>query len=136
MTKKEELELLKEEIRKDIEADVRKEVEAKVRAEAELKADSIPDNSERELAKIEKSMKEQLLAQEKVMIFVPEDATGETQVVTVTVNGVQFAIPRGKEFLVPKAIKEVWDRSYAETIRVNRRIKVQDVENNQGIEIN
>lgn len=135
MGKKEELELLKAEIRKDIEEDIRKEVEEKIKLEAESKLDSIPINSEKELAKAEKTMKERLAEEEKVLIFVPEDATGETQVVTVAINGVQYAIPRGKEFLVPKPIKEVWDRSYSETIKATRRIKVQDVEKQDNVEI-
>lgn len=135
MGKKEELDLIKAEIRKDIEEEVRKEVEAKIKEEAETKGDSIPVNSERELAKMEKTMKQILAEEEKVSIFIPDDPINDSKVATVSVNGVQYAIPRGKEFKVPKSIKEVWERSYIETMKVNRRIKVQDVEKKDEVEV-
>lgn len=130
-----DLEVIKAELRKDIEEEIKKDVEAKLRAEAEAKTDSIPVNSEKELAKAEKTMKQILSEEEKVTIFIPDDPINDSKVATVSINGVQYAIPRGKEFLVPKSIKEVWDRSYSETLRVARRIKVQDIEKQDNIEV-
>ncbi|MGL5351973.1 MAG: hypothetical protein ACRDA5_01460 [Clostridium sp.] len=141
MTKKDELLLEQEALNKkalnkkaleDIKAKMRAEIEAEVRAEMEDKKDGVPvTNNESDLAKFERNTKQILDAEEKVMIFIPEDIVNNNPVATVSINGVTYAIPRGVELLVPKSIKAIWDESYSKTMAINRRIKIEQVKNSE-----
>lgn len=80
---------------------------------------------EKEIAKEELTMKAKLDAEKKVPIFIPDDPLNPDDVVPVGVNGVIYAIPRGQQFEVPESIFKVWKYSYDETVKANKKIKVE-----------
>jgi hypothetical protein len=80
---------------------------------------------ERKIAKEEQSFKEKLAKEKKVSIHIPDDPLNPDDVVPVGLNGVIFAIPRGQTFEVPESIYKVWKYSYDETVKANRKIKVE-----------
>lgn len=88
---------------------------------------------EKEIEKEERTMKQRLAAEPKRTIFIPEDPLNPNDVVPVGVNGVIYAIPRGKEFEVPKSIYETWMYSYKKTLDAQRKIDVRSL--NQEIQI-
>lgn len=92
-----------------------------VKSEAELKQDE--KNLEAQIKKQEKSLKEQLDSYPKVMMEIPEDPNNPDDVVPVGWNGIIYAIPRGRQFEVPKPIYDVWKYSYEQTKAVNKRIR-------------
>lgn len=77
--------------------------------------------TEREMAKAEKTMKQILESEEKVPLLIPVDKLNPNDVVPVGINGVIYAIPTGKEFMVPKSIAAVWRSSYTETIKADEK---------------
>jgi len=79
--------------------------------------------SEKDLQKEELSVKAQLDACDKVPIMIPYDPMNPDDVVPIGLNGVIYAIPRGKEFMVPKPIYEIWKNSYMETVKANEKAK-------------
>lgn len=87
---------------------------------------------EKEIAKQELTVKQLLDAEKKVPIFIPEDPLNPDDVVPVGINGVIYAIPRGAQFEVPESIYKVWKYSYDETVKANKKIKV---EKNKDIQV-
>lgn len=57
------------------------------------------------------SMKEKILAKEKVPVYVPEDMINNTTHVDIWVNGVHFIYAREKEYMMPKPVAEVYNRA-------------------------
>lgn len=58
-----------------------------------------------------KNMREIILADEKVTVFVPEDQINNTDHVRIWLNGVEFVYAREKEYQMPKCIAEIYNRS-------------------------
>lgn len=79
--------------------------------------------TEKQMAKEELSIKEKLANEPKVPILIPYDELNPDDVVPIGLNGVIYAIPRGKEFMVPESIAKVWRNSYVETIKANEKAK-------------
>lgn len=71
----------------------------------------------------EKTLKQQLDAMPKKLIHIPEDPVNPDDVVSVTWNGITYAIPRGQDFEVPYVIADIWRDSYKQTQQVNLRIR-------------
>jgi hypothetical protein len=78
---------------------------------------------ERQAQEEEKSLKQQLKERPKKMIHIPEDQNNPNDVVSVTWNGITYAIPRGESFEVPDVIADIWTDSYKQTQAVNKRIR-------------
>lgn len=116
-----DIEALKEQIKKEVQAELQKEAEA-AQKEAEKKAAAEEKRIEAELAELERSMKERLAKEKKVHIHIPDDPLNPDDVVPVGVNGVIYAIPRGHDFEVPESIYKVWKYSYEETVKANKKI--------------
>lgn len=104
-----------------------KVIENTVNEEA-VSTENLERSLEREFKKEEQSVKQILDSEEKVRILIPEDPLNPGDVVPVGVNGVIYAIPRGKEFLVPKSIYDTWSYSYQKTLIANSKIKVAALE--------
>ena len=51
------------------------------------------------------------MSEERVEIFVPKGYTGDEPNVFVSVNGVNYLLPRGKKSMVPKFVAEEIRRS-------------------------
>lgn len=85
--------------------------------EHELKKD-------KEFAIEERSFKEKLQAEKKVKVIIPLDPLNPSEPQIVSVNGVTYSIPRGKEIEIPETIARVWQESYNKTIKsqLNARI--------------
>lgn len=80
-----------------------------------------------ELTNDQKSTLKRLQERPKRSILIPEDPLNPNDlVVPVSVNGVTYAIPRGKRFEVPDVIADVWEDSYSKTQAANRKIKFQE----------
>jgi len=71
----------------------------------------------------EKTLKQQLKDRPKKLVHIPEDPANPDDVVSVTWNGITYAIPRGQQFEVPDVIADIWTESYKQTQAVNRRIR-------------
>ena len=56
-------------------------------------------------------------------IFVPKGYTGEEPHVFVSVNGVNYLLPRGKKSLVPPEVAQEYRRSQAAQEALDRRIE-------------
>jgi hypothetical protein len=80
-------------------------------------------NLEAQIKKEEKTLRQQLESFPKVPIEIPEDPNNPDDVVPVGWNGIIYAIPRGKQFEVPKPIYDIWKYSYEKTKEVNKRIR-------------
>ena len=78
------------------------------------------------LTEDQKSFLEVLKARPKKKILIPEDPNNPDDVVPVGINGVIYAIPRGREFEVPDVIYDVWKESYDRTMAAQRRIRVTE----------
>lgn len=113
------------EVREQLEAEAQEKIEAaekaKEKAEKELKKHEA--NLEAQIAKEEKSIKQQLKAMKKVPIEIPEDPNNPDDIVPVGWQGVIYSIPRGQQFEVPEVIYHVWKESYEKTKEVNKRIR-------------
>lgn len=82
--------------------------------------------SPNELTREQKSTLKVLQGMPKRRILIPFDPLNPTDVVVpIGINGVTYAIPRGKAFDVPEPIADIWEESYAKTQAANQRIKVQ-----------
>lgn len=91
--------------------------------ETEDKQTQAEVNMERQIAKQEKTLKQQLDAMPKVTIEIPEDPNNPGEVVPVGWNGIIYAIPVGQQFEVPKVIYDIWKESHEKTKAINRRIR-------------
>jgi uncharacterized protein (DUF885 family) len=127
MAKKDELFPLSSEemaqLRAQIAQDLKEEIKQELLAANEEKVSDSERNMEALIAKQEKTLKQQLDAMPKVWIEIPEDPNNPDDVVPVGWNGIIYAIPRGQQFEVPKAIYDIWKESHKKTQEVNRRIR-------------
>lgn len=60
---------------------------------------------------------------DRVEIFVPKGYTGDEPNVFVSVNGVNYLLPRGKKSLVPREVAEELSRSQAAQEALDKRIE-------------
>lgn len=82
--------------------------------------------TEKQMQQEELNFKQQLDAMPKVPILIPEDPLNQDDVVPIGCNGVVYAIPRGKQFMVPQLIAEIWNESYSKTMAANRKITISE----------
>ena len=61
--------------------------------------------------------------EERVEIFVPKGYTGDEHNVFVSVNGVNYLLPRGKKSLVPEEVAREFRRSQAAQEALDKRIE-------------
>lgn len=91
--------------------------------------DNVPESEKagsNELTKGQKSTLKRLQDMPKRRILIPFDPLNPSDVVVpIAVNGVTYAIPRGKAFDVPEVIADIWEESYQKTQAAQQRIKVQ-----------
>jgi predicted GTPase len=111
-----------EELRAKIEAEVRAKIEEERKTE-ETKTSEKEKSMEKIIEKQEKTLRQQLESFPKVPIVIPEDESNPDDVVPVGWNGIIYAIPRGKQFMVPKPIYDIWKESHTKTQAVNKRIR-------------
>ncbi|MEN2765774.1 hypothetical protein [Ornithinibacillus xuwenensis] len=97
-----------------------KEVEVKENKEVEVKDEK---SLEKEINQNEKSLKAKLEKMKKVPLEIPEDPNNPNEVVPIGWNGIIYAVPRGKEFMVPVVIRDIWKESYQKTKAANKRIE-------------
>ena len=60
---------------------------------------------------------------DRVEIFVPKGYTGDEPNVFVSVNGVNYLLPRGKKSLVPPEVAREFQRSQGAQEALDRRIE-------------
>ena len=60
---------------------------------------------------------------EKVEVFIPRGAANDDPNYFVSVNGVNYLLPRGKKSLVPKAIADEINRSFAAQEALDKRME-------------
>lgn len=91
----------------------------------EKEVEKVADNaqSEKVLRKEELSMKQKLEAEEQVSLLIPYDSLNPDDVVPIGLNGVVYLIPRGKEFMVPKPIADIWNYSYKKTLEAENKAR-------------
>lgn len=125
-----EMAALREKIAEEVRAEMKKELKkelAKAKKEAEEDAAEAVSASERnmeaQIAREEKSLRQRLEEMPKVSIEIPEDPNNPDDIVPVGWNGIIYAIPRGRQFEVPKVIYDIWKESYEKTKEVNKRIR-------------
>ena len=63
------------------------------------------------------------MSQNRVEIFVPKGYAGDEPNVFVSVNGVNFLLPRGKKSLVPEEVAREFRRSQAAQEALDKRIE-------------
>jgi hypothetical protein len=80
--------------------------------------------TEKELQQEELNFKQQLDAMPKVAIMIPVDPLNKGDVVPIGCNGVVYAVPRGKQFMVPELIAQIWMDSYEKTQKANDKIAI------------
>ena len=61
--------------------------------------------------------------EERVEIFVPKGYTGDEPNVFVSVNGVNYRLPRGKKSMVPPEVAREFRRSQAAQEALDKRIE-------------
>ena len=61
--------------------------------------------------------------EERVEIFVPKGYTGDEPNVFVSVNGVNYLLPRGKKSMVPPEVAREFRRSQAAQETLDKRIE-------------
>ena len=81
--------------------------------------------TDKEFKDEEISFKKYLDSCPKVPIIIPEDQNNPDDVMSVSLNGVVYAIPRGIQFEVPKPIYDVWKYSYDMTMKANKKMREQ-----------
>ena len=64
------------------------------------------------------------MSQQRVEIFVPKGGSGEEPQVFVSVNGVNYLLPRGKKSLVPPEVASEFRRGEEARDALDRRIEV------------
>jgi hypothetical protein len=110
-------------LRAQIARELKEEIKKEVLAEMEEEISESEKNLEAQIAAQDKTLKQQLDNMPKVSIEIPEDPNNPDDVVPVGWNGIIYAIPRGRQFEVPKAIYEIWKESHEKTKAVNKRIR-------------
>lgn len=79
---------------------------------------------ERQAAKAEKNVEQQLKSMKKVSILVPDDPQNPSdKVLPIGFNGIIYTVPRGVPVEVPEAIAEIYNYSYVSTRETNARIE-------------
>ena len=63
------------------------------------------------------------MCDDRVEIFVPKGYTGDEPNVFVSVNGVNYLLPRGKKSLVPAEVAQEFRRSQAAQEALDKRIE-------------
>ena len=63
------------------------------------------------------------MSENRVEIFVPKGYTGDEPNVFVSVNGVNYLLPRGKKSLVPAEVAQELARSQAAQEALDKRIE-------------
>ncbi len=63
------------------------------------------------------------MREDRVEIFVPKGYTGDEPNVFVSVNGVNYLLPRGKKSLVPEEVAREFRRSQAAQEALDKRIE-------------
>ena len=63
------------------------------------------------------------MREDRVEIFVPKGYTGDEPNVFVSVNGVNYLLPRGKKSLVPAEVAQELARSQAAQEALDKRIE-------------
>ena len=63
------------------------------------------------------------MREDRVEIFVPKGYTGDEPNVFVSVNGVNYLLPRGKKSLVPEEVAREFRRSQAAQEALDTRIE-------------
>jgi hypothetical protein len=126
-TKREELLPLSSEdlasLRAQIAKELKEELKKELLAEKEEEMTDSEKNMEALIAKQDKTLLQQLQEMPKVSIEIPEDPNNPDDIVPVGWNGIIYAIPRGRQFEVPKPIYDIWRESHKKTQEVNRRIR-------------
>jgi hypothetical protein len=117
----EEMAALREQIAKELKDEIKKELLA-AKNDDEVVSES-EKNMEAQIAKQEKTLRQQLDEMPKVSIEIPEDPNNPDDVVPVGWNGIIYAIPRGQQFEVPNVIYDIWKESHKKTQEVNKRIR-------------
>jgi seryl-tRNA synthetase len=110
-------------LRAQIAQELKEEIKKELLAEKEEELNDSAKNLEAQIAAQEKTLKQQLAKMPKVAIEIPEDPNNPDDVVPVGWNGIIYAIPRGRQFEVPKAIYDIWKESHEKTKAVNKRIR-------------
>jgi hypothetical protein len=72
------------------------------------------------------SMKDRIMAQPRVKLFIPKDKLNPAGHRWVCVNGVEFYLAVGKEIEVPRCVAEVWNSSFSETLKAEERINTDN----------
>lgn len=94
----------------DIEAFEPEETETRVKGEVEIKT---VGNS---------SMKERIMSDKKVTIFIPEDQVNNTNYIELFLNGVQFIYAREKEYEMPKCLADIYNYSMRENAKARKKM--------------
>jgi hypothetical protein len=110
-------------LRAQIAQELKEEIKKEILAEIEEEQSEAEKNLEAQIASMDKTLLQQLAKMPKVAIEIPEDPNNPDDVVPVGWNGIIYAIPRGRQFEVPKAIYEIWKESHEKTKEVNKRIR-------------
>ena len=63
------------------------------------------------------------MSQNRVEIYVPKGASGEEPHVFISVNGVNYLLPRGKKSQVPPEVAQEYARSEAAREALDKRIE-------------
>ena len=63
------------------------------------------------------------MSQNRVEIFVPKGVSGEEPHVFISVNGVNYLLPRGKKSQVPPEVAQEYERSEAAREALDKRIE-------------
>jgi hypothetical protein len=82
--------------------------------------------TEKQLQQEELNFKQQLDAMPKVPIMIPVDPLNKGDVVPIGCNGVVYAIPRGKQFMVPELIAQIYFEAYEKTQAANDKMTISE----------
>lgn len=71
------------------------------------------------------TMKERILADERVTVYIPEDQISKTNYVDILLNGVHFVYAREKEYQMPKCIADIWYNAVREERKARKKMSTQ-----------
>lgn len=71
------------------------------------------------------TMKERILADEKVTVYIPEDQISKTNYVDILLNGVHFIYAREQEYQMPKCIADIWFNAVREERKARKKMSTQ-----------
>lgn len=84
--------------------------------------------SSKQLTPDQMNMLQKLQAQPKTKIIIPKDPLNpKDRVAVVGINGVIYAIPRGKQFEVPESIAKVFMKSFDKTQAAYEKIAITEL---------